>query len=335
MTANRLKSILPFIICLCLLVLFSAKASSNNRFTTNPPSPALPSAESYEPEFKPKADSVVIPLKQVGRLFLIEATVDGEHGNLVFDTGANGLVINSTYFRSHVVSGKPSSYGITGSVAVAGRITVEQVEFAGLVYKNLKADAANLGHIENQRGVKILGLVGFGMMRNLEIVFDAKNSELRLFRIDKNGDRINKHSPAFNADQTQEIETLANILLVKADICNKTLNFCFDTGAETNAISSFSNKKVICTLTITRRTVLKGAGAVNSEVLFGRMDDFSFGGKQIPGMETIITNLEALSQAYGTTIDGMLGYSFMQKGVVCINFVKKQFGISFWKGGEK
>lgn len=290
--------------------------------------------ESYDPEFTLKADSVVIPLKRAGRLFLIEAKVDGEEGNLVFDTGADKLVINSTYFRNHVVTGGTKTSGITGAVGQVGQMSLRQVEFAGLVYKNLRADAANLGHIENRRGVKILGLIGFGMFRNLEIVLDAKNSELRLYRIDNTGNRIGSQSPKFVPDYTQEITGSTNILFLKASIGGKVLNFCFDTGAETNAVSSFSNKKIMSTITITRRTALKGAGAAGSEVLFGRMNEFLIGTQQIHGMETIITNLSALNEAYGKTTDGMLGYSFMERGIVCINFVKKQFGIRFWKGGE-
>ena len=52
-------------------------------------------------------------------------------------------------------------------------------------------------------------------------------------------------------------------------------------------------------------------------------------------METIVTSLFAMSEAYNTTIDGMLGYNFLEQGVISINFVKKEFGIRFTKGGEK
>jgi hypothetical protein len=48
-------------------------------------------------------------------------------------------------------------------------------------------------------------------------------------------------------------------------------------------------------------------------------------------METVITSLESLSEAYGVTISGMLGYNFLSKGVYCINFVKRQMDIQFIK----
>lgn len=291
-------------------------------------------SDSYEPEYNLKADSVIIPMKRSGRLFLIEAMVDGETGNLVFDTGANGLVINSTYFRNHVKSVRTGSTGITGAVGSTEQISVGKIEFAGLVYKKLFADLANLGHIENRNGTKILGLIGFGMMRNFEIVIDPVNSELKLFRIDKTGNRLNSKTAGFKPDYSQKIEGNTNILFLKGSIGGKMLNFCFDTAAETNVLCSDCNKKIMNTLTITRRTALKGAGAAGAEVLFGRMNDFTIGDRQLPGMETIITNLDALSEAYGTHIDGMLGNSFMKHGIVCVNFVNRQFGIRFMKGVE-
>ncbi len=289
----------------------------------------------YDPEFKDLVDSVVIPLKRAGHLFLIEATVEDQTGNLVFDTGANGLVLNSTYFRNHLRTGNAVSNGITGTVGKVEQITVDQLNFGDLSYKKLRADVTNLGHIENRRGVKILGLIGFSLMKNLEIVIDSKNGVLKLFKLDKSGQRLSHRQFNFGADYYQKIEGNSNILFLKGKIAGKVLNFCFDTGAETNAISSIANKNILSTLTITRRIGLKGSGAAKSEVLFGRMNDFLMGNKQIHDMETIVTNLDDLSEAYGTRIDGMLGYSFLEQGIVNVNFVKKQFGIRFTQGSEK
>lgn len=287
------------------------------------------------PENNQKADSVVIPMKRAGRLLLIEAKVDDEIGNFVLDTGANGLVFNSTYFRNHVRSDGASSNGITGSVGAVEQITVDKIEFAALTYKKVRADMTNLGHIENRRGIKILGLIGFNMMKDFEILIDTKKNQLKLYRIDKTGNRIAPDKSGFKPDLSQRITTSSNILFVEGKIGGKNLTFCFDTGAETNVISSHSNKNILNTLTITRRSGLRGAGTSGSDVLFGRMNDFSIGNKQIKGMETVVSNLDALSDVYGTQIDGILGFNFMEQGIFCINFTRKQFSIQFTKGEEK
>jgi len=309
--------------------------STNQWFNSIPYSGIINQSDTQSPEFILNADSVIVPLKRAGRLFLIEAKVEDETGNLVFDTGANGPVLNSTYFRNHVKSGGSVSNGITGSVGIVEQISVSRIEFAGLIYKNLRADVANLGHIENRRGIKILGLIGFSMLKNCEIVIDAKNNVLKLYRIDRNGKKLSNNLPEFKADHIQKIEGNSNILFLRGEISGKTLNFCFDTGAETNAICSDCNWSIMNTLTISRRSGLSGSGSAGSEVLFGRMNDFAIGSKKLINMETIITNLDPLSEAYGTRIDGMLGYSFLQHGVICINFVNKQVRIRFNTGEEK
>ena len=152
---------LILVLTLPLLVASPIPAARNN-FTalTGIPSPvvaALFQTISYTPENALKTDSVVIPLKRAGRLLLIEASVDGETGNLVFDTGANGLVFSSTYFRNHVRSEVSSSNSINGPVGTVEQITIDKIEFANLTYKKIRADMTNLGHIENSRGIKIPG----------------------------------------------------------------------------------------------------------------------------------------------------------------------------------
>ncbi len=279
--------------------------------------------------------SITIPLKRAGRLFLIEVRIDGQTGNLIFDTGASGLVLNRTYFRKYASTIKSGGSGITGSFDKVLRIIVKRIDISDIYYEDVAADLADLGHIENRRGVKILGLFGINMINNFEVVFDANNNELQLTRIDKQGNLLSQKTPEMKFDYFQKIEQRNNILLVKGKIGDKTLNFCLDTGAETNVISSSVSKKVLNTIQINRRSNMSGASSQSVEVLSGTMNEFELGSHQFGSMETIITNLDAMSEAYGCSIDGMLGYDFWQKGVFCFNFGKNEFSFSIWKGDKK
>ena len=51
-------------------------------------------------------------------------------------------------------------------------------------------------------------------------------------------------------------------------------------------------------------------------------------------MQTIITNLSSLEDGYGVQFSGVLGYDFLEKGIICINLRKKQLGIRFTKAGR-
>jgi len=278
-------------------------------------------------------EQVTIPLKRVGRLFLIEARIDNITGNFVFDTGSSRLVLNKTYFRKYIVMDEEVAGGVTGSTEGIGRTTVRSLEVADLRFTGLSADVTSLGHIENRRGVKILGLLGLSLLKNMEIVIDLNRSELRLFRLDKKGNRVGKLNQT-KFDLTERVEEHNNILLVKVKIGGKVLDFCLDSGAESNVLSSFSSKTVLSTITILRRSDMVGVGSGQSDVLYGMMNDFNLGGRRFPSMKTIITGLDKMSKSYGMVIDGMLGYDFFSQGEVCINMIRNEMGIYFAKSTD-
>jgi predicted aspartyl protease len=270
---------------------------------------------------------VTIPLKRAGRLFLLEGTINGMIGNFILDTGASGLVLNKTYFRSSMTFEDEEGGGVTGSTAAVARIIVKRLVVGELIYTNVSADVLPLGHLENRRGVKILGLFGMSLLKNDEMVIDISNNELQIFKLDKNGNRLGPPSPEVKYDIIQKIEEFRHVLFVKASIGGKVLDFCLDTGAESNVLSIDANKKVLATVTITRRSNLSGIGENRGEVLYGTLNDFSMGARQMVPMESIVCSLADMSQKYGCPIDGMLGYDFFAKGRIYINLVKKAMGI--------
>ncbi len=279
--------------------------------------------------------SLNIPLKRAGRLYLIEAKVDDQTGNFVFDTGATGLVLNSTYFRKYTNYEKVAAAGsIVGSSNGIKRVVINRIEVGALNYKNIEADLADLGHIENRRGVKILGLFGLNMIDNFEVIFDARNNQLQLYLVDKEGNRVDRNISEQEFDYTQKLDLHKKIMLLQGQIGDKLLNFCLDTGAETNVIDSQLPKKVLNTIQINRSSKLQGANAGSVDVLYGTMSELKLGEKQLGHMETIITNLERMREAYDCAIDGMLGYDFWHKGIFCINFGKGTISFSLWRGDD-
>ncbi len=293
---------------------------------------AITSTLSYGVEPMGEFQSITIPLKRAGRLFLLEAQVDDQVGNLVFDTGAEGLVLNKTYFRNYNSTPKYSGSGITGDAGDVAQIRADRVSVSSVYYEKVTADVTDLSHIENKRGIKILGLFGLNMIKSFEVVLDAVNGELRLYRINKKGERLSLAVDSTRFDVAQRLELPYSILRVAGKINGKSLYFCLDTGAEINVLNSSLSKAVISTVTISRRSRLGGAGASVTEVLYGSMSEFMFGNHQVGPMPTIVTNLSTMGEAYGCSIDGMLGCDFLEKGIISINFVKKEVKMSFSKG---
>jgi predicted aspartyl protease len=278
---------------------------------------------------------VTIPLKRAGRLLLLEGTVDNITGNFILDTGASGLVLNKTYFRGSMTFDDEEGGGVTGATSSVARMVVKKLEISDMVFTRVSADVIPLGHLENRRGVKILGLFGMNLLKNIELVIDVNRNELQIFSLDKQGTRTGSASSQVKYDIIQKIDEFHHVIFVKGAIGGKILDFCLDTGAESNVLSIDSHHKVLETVTITRRSGLSGAGEGRGEVLYGTINDFSMGSRQMVPMETIVCSLAAMSQKYGYPIDGMLGFDFFMKGKICINLVKKEMGICLNKEEHK
>ena len=277
--------------------------------------------------------SVAIPFTRAGNLILIKAKVDSTEGNFVLDTGAPGLVLNITYFRQYATNTPTDGGqgGITGSVSDVLQTTVQQLSFSGILYHGLDADLINLGHIENVRGVRILGLLGMRLFERFEMVIDYQHNLLRLHLIG------HKESTAVQSEMLGDtaayavipIDIVANKIIAHVSIANKKLLFVVDYGAETNVLDSRLPGKILDQVTVSRRVLLSGSGDKKVEALYGVVRDITIGDQQVASMPVLITNLEKMCYSYNYCIDGMLGFDYLSLHKVGFNFVKRKMYI--WK----
>jgi len=267
-------------------------------------------------------EEIIIPLKRTGRLLLIEGEVDGKKGNFIFDTGAPYLVLNATYFREYDLRNELYASGITGGQTAIMVTKVQKLAINKLWYDDVRADVAELGHIENARGTQILGLMGLNLFKSFIMEIDLSKGYLKLIKCDKKGET--SLSDKTDYDVIHDLSFYDNTIFVKCEVAGKNLRFGIDTGAEINAVSSMSNKKVLETIKITGRSKLMGTGSESVEILFGSMKELFIGNVSLKNMQTIITQLDDMGEAYGVAIDGMLGYEFFSRGKVIINIPKKE-----------
>lgn len=299
------------------------------------------SPPSYEYDFLqfPKAisspEQLTIPLKKAGNLFIIEAKIDSIVGNFIFDTGAPGLVLNKTYFRDYQKVYNSSEAGITGANSQYFRKKIASFEVSNLRFKNILADVTELGHLENKRKTKILGLIGASFLKDFEAIVDYKNSVMHLYAVDKKGKLLHPNSSLYSIKQKYKIQYTNNVICVQAAIGGKAIKFCLDTGAESNVIDIASKNEILETVSITKRVELSGASSKKTEVFYGFMNEFSINNLNIPKMGTMLTDLSNLRKVYGISIYGMLGYDFFKQGLISINIRKKELGIQLYKEAKQ
>jgi hypothetical protein len=243
-------------------------------------------------------------------------------------------VLNKTYFSNGKATPGSSQFGITGGGNTVLNTTVDSLIISDLFYTAVDADIVSLGHLEDARGVRILGLLGTTLFNRMEMVIDMQNDLLYLYKLDENGDRIAQQTPNRIPDMQVPLEVVNDILFIEGRIANKKLRFCLDTGAERNVLSNTVSNKVISHFTLTKSSNLAGSGGSGQVVLNGVIDSVVTADVAFSNMPFLLTNLSYLELVYGTTVNGVLGYDYLSKGIVVINTKKKLLTMYFYKPEE-
>ena len=325
----------------CLVFVFlnamTVDAATNPGYTTEPEDSLLPMIFPGKLSSDPivSCDSLVaiIPFTRAGNLVLIQAKADTLEGNFILDTGAPGLVLNITYFRDYPSTSAATGDqgGITGSTSVEDPTMISRFSFGAVRYSSVEADRINLGHIENSKGVRILGLLGLQLFKRFEIILDYEKNLLFLHLIGK------KESNTYASEQLKDttlyntfpITFLDNKLITTAEMQGKKLKFLIDTGAESNVLDSRLPDKIFDNVTVTGRITLSGTGAKKTEALYGDLKNLKIGELNISSLPVIVANLEKMCSAYDRCLDGMLGFDFLSMHKIGFNFVKRKMYI--WK----
>jgi hypothetical protein len=268
-----------------------------------------------QPEPSGYQSPLIIPFKKVGNLILVEATIDGITGYFILDTGAPYLVLNATYFRDYPHIQEYAALGINNLEVEIFRTRIDSLRIRDLFYKRLDADVADLSHIENSRNTKILGLLGTNLFTDFVLGIDVKAQQISI--------QSPEHFAAIHVQKglTQiPFRYVNNTISVSGSINNEAVQFVFDTGAEINVLDNDLADAVYEAFIIQKRSTLNGSVGETIQVYSGIILRAEISGLPFLNMKTIMTNLDGIGKIYNIQVDGILGFEFLAKTLVYINF---------------
>ena len=317
-----------------MLILLSVCQANAYREPDRPPQDSLqrektPRSNRFndDPVLEVDSPSFDLPFTTVGGLIIVKAKVDSLEGNFVFDTGAPYLVLNKTYFRDveRVHNQDDEQRGINGEEGWSEKGKVGHLRLGPFRYYKITADLVNLGPIENIRDIRILGLLGVSLFKQCEVMIDYGNSVIHLRYIKNSERKTYKHPLLQNPSGFEEhaFDFWENRILLKASVGKKKLQFVVDYGAESNILDSRLPVSVIDSVRIKSRIVLSGTDSKKVEALKGELPGFTFGSRTYD-LPVVVTSLANSCFATNVCINGVLGFEFLSRSRLIINFVTRK-----------
>lgn len=256
------------------------------------------------------ADYEQIPFTLSHGLIHLRAVRNGQAGVYLLDTGAPGLVINQKPAEGATLAG----LSCAGSISV-GQTRVDQFSWAERQLQAVEAYALDLSHLEAYAGHQIAGLIGYTLFADRTLLIDFQRQLLTL--LDPRRVRLDQWGkPRLRLPLQME----GHLPIVEIELGGRTLRFGLDTGAEANLLDSSAAAFIeqAC-LTALEPEEVQGLDQSVQRVESVIWHDFPLAGQTFSG-KFLLTDLSHLGAAGEGPIDGLLGYAFLSRFKVAINY---------------
>lgn len=305
----------------CLIFILSIALTNTIVWSANPLEPIIFTGSETVNDYTTR-----IPFKLIDHLIVVEAELLDRKGNFIIDTGSESLILNSVHFKSvHTFFKKTKeTSGVLDFVDDPLMKHLKEFAIHNLILTNKTSDVIDLSHIEESKKMNLLGIIGFNILKDYEIFIDLHLNQITLSEIDSNGNKLDPKVYLEKIVDSVKFELKKHTIVVDAFIDEQKLKFGLDTAAEYNQLNKNSSRKVLKYYYPSKRMLLTGASSRQIEVLAGKLHRVKISEKVYLGpMDTILTNLNNMSEAFGTSLDGILGYEFLSQKRTIINYKKE------------
>ncbi len=273
------------------------------------------------------ASTTRIPFKIIDQLIIVEVKILNKEGNFIIDTGSETLILNSAHFkptRIHRDNGQRKS-GIHNDIENVKKKYLDLLSIKNLSLEKLNADVIDLSHIEKIKKIKLLGIIGYSVLKDFEVFIDMYLNQITITKTDKNGKRLSGKVYAEEIQDSIDFQLKKHTIVLNAFVGDKEVKFGLDTAAEYNQLNKNLDSEILDYFYPSKELKLTGASGKKMKVLAGKLyrvrlnDSIYFG-----PMKTVLTNLRKMNNAFGTHLDGVLGFEFFAQKRTIINYKKKK-----------
>ena len=263
------------------------------------------------------ANYTKVPFELVDGLIFVKAELEGRQGNFILDTGAPSLIINDNNQQ-----GKTEDWQCVTSDIQPRAITVNQFQWAGIEKRELEAITLDISHLEKTYKRKVLGVIGYQVFSDREILVNARTMQIVILDGQKN--YLRRFAEPIT---TTGFDRQGHLPVIEARAGDKTYFFGFDSGCTANLL----DEKLLDQLPegayrMLDQKQLLGFSGEPQDVMVISTSAFQL--EYLPAKDTeyLVTSLAHL-EASDIHVSGLLGYSFFKNLTFSINYATNQLNI--------
>ena len=246
---------------------------------------------------------------------IVTASLDGVTGSYILDSGAPGLVLNSSRFD---LQGETVELGGVGGEMSGQIVSGHDFIWESVVISSLEAISIDLTYLESATGLPLAGLIGMDLFEGRDIMIDYARRQVFVSDQDCCG----------KADLSNFVPLPLvkndHVLIVKMSYRGTELLFGIDTGSRSNIISKSAADKVFPE-DYRRLDAIKLIGADQRETMTEEWLISAFRASDIDmdPIAFVIQDMDPIRKVQDISMDGILGHEFFQESQIMISGDRK------------
>ncbi len=275
---------------------------------------------------QPADKFIEIPFEVEENLMLVQATVNGERKNFIFDSGSPRLILNQVHY-GEPASSEETKYssleGVHGNINSLDILTLSDLNFYGIEMKDQKVLAADLSHLEAILEIPIAGLIGYEIFEGYDLLFNYSTKTLRFIQPDQTQSLVIAMNAQLSMSSTP-FELKQHIPLFEASVSGQIMTFGLDSGASTNLLSVDWYEELSGSFSDIRESELTGADGRKEKVTKGALNKLTIAEVDFETLPTVFKEISNLKQAYDKELDGLLGYEILSRQVTLVSYAQEK-----------
>jgi hypothetical protein len=168
-------------------------------------------------------------------------------------------------------------------------------------------------------GKDILGLIGYDLLQEFELLLDYQQQRLIVFPAYRN-----ELHRGVTPQQEISFSLFEHLPIIELEIKGKKYRFGLDTGAASNLISKELSQQLQGQISHTEKEELLGLDGQVQVVDKIEISGLQLGNQALPDMSYLVQDLQHLSLLSNWQLDGLLGAPLLHSWTTSINFPKQK-----------